>query len=77
MDAARQRERNQMVQTAQAVWRGTHLDGRDLQAWCAELLGQDMRLPPEALAGTLAKFSVGMHKITWAEALKERPYGHS
>jgi hypothetical protein len=77
MDAARKRDCRRMVMDAQAIWHGTRLDGPSFRDWCAAMLGENTALPENALAAMLAKHSADLKTVSWAEALKERPHGHT
>lgn len=72
LKAAAQRQAQLQALAAEAAWMGAHAEKRDLEKYKAALRGEDLAMPPEALAGMMRAASRGLPEVTWAEILKQR-----
>jgi hypothetical protein len=70
MRGAREGARARRLSMAIAVRAGTNLTNDGFEKWAAEVSGQDQRLPPDVLSGTLRRASARVETITMAQALK-------
>ncbi len=74
VEGAAQRSRRERVALVEAMWVGTHVDHDGLNQYIREIqqLAPPEPLPPEALAGQLARASAGVGVITMADYLNMR-----